>query len=234
MSCFNPLVMLSTFTIELILFVFLLVKTSKKDTKTLLALSMLLLLAAFQGSEYVLCKTTGNDEMWAQIGFVIITLLPPLGIHLVSAISGVKSLWSKVLIPLAYINGFVWSAIFGLGIQSFDDFGCADNYAIFNLSDNYAGHYQAYYYGWLFAGLFLASWLAKKAKKKDERSRLSWLMIGYLSFIIPTIVFQYAKPHISDAVPSVMCGFALLFAFILVFKIIKPGKQKKRKKRSRK
>ncbi|MDQ3159056.1 MAG: hypothetical protein M3P98_02900, partial [bacterium] len=60
MSCFNPLVMLSTFTIELIFFVFLLVKTSKKDTKTLLALSMLLLLAAFQGSEYVLCKTTGN------------------------------------------------------------------------------------------------------------------------------------------------------------------------------
>ena len=48
---------------------------------------------------------------------------------------------------------------------------------------------------------------------------MKWFIIGYLSFILPLTLVYILIPTSRVAVASIMCGFAVIFAFILTFKI---------------
>jgi len=56
-----------------------------------LAVTMLFSLGAFQLSEYMICGGLGWTHIdWVRFGYVAITLLPALGIHMISSIAGKK------------------------------------------------------------------------------------------------------------------------------------------------
>src|SRR3990167_6134034 len=96
--CFSPEVMVVTFIVEISLAVYVFWRYKLKGTVRLCIIT-LLALATFQLSEYFIC--VGNPAhgiIWAHAGFVAITLLPALGIHLVAAEAGRKNL----LVPGGY------------------------------------------------------------------------------------------------------------------------------------
>jgi membrane protein YdbS with pleckstrin-like domain len=93
------------------------------------------------------------------------------------------------------------------------------------MGTNVGGSYGLYYYGWLAAGIFLgARWSnqlldqGKTARRQLETVRA--LIIGYLVFLVPTAISNTVKPESREAIPSVMCGFAVIFALILTLYIL--------------
>jgi fatty acid desaturase len=62
--------------------------------------------------------------------------------------------------------------------------------------------------------------LKESPKNKILRRVLFWFVVGYLSFILPlTLVYIFIAGS-RGAIASIMCGFAIIFAIILAFKIL--------------
>lgn len=212
--CFSPPVMIATCIIETLLFVVTLVRY-KLSAVTRLSLAMLFFLALFQLSEYFVCGGIGiNAAAWSRVGYVAITTLPPLGLHLVSNIARVKQRWHIVV---GYLLGAMWIVLFGFSEAAFTGHQCAGNYIIFQLRSGIGGWYFLYYYALLFIGIGLATWIAaRRSTKRVVRQALHGMVIGYLVFLVPTTVVNTINPSTMDGIPSIMCGFAVLFALILV------------------
>jgi len=111
MFCFSPPIMLATFFIEMILAA-VVVWRYKLNPVGRLVVALLVLLAVFQMAEYMVCQAVGLEPLaWSRIGYVAITLLPPLGIHLAYELAGSKK--RPLLIP-AYVTAGMFVVFFAL------------------------------------------------------------------------------------------------------------------------
>lgn len=208
--------MLATFVVESGLLLWTLFRY-KMTPAIRLASFMLFFLALFQLAEYNVCGGIGvSAEVWSRVGFVAITALPPLGLHFGHVIAG-KRLGA---IPvLAYATGIVWIAVFSVSEWAFSGHVCAGNYVIFQLRSDVSLLYSLYYYSWLFVAVWLNLLWARKASPKT-RGALTAFSVGYLAFLLPTTVLNALYPSTIAGIPSIMCGFAVLFALILVFVVL--------------
>ena len=213
--CFSPFVMAMTFIIEL--FLVLLVLLRHRRTKVVkLSVTVLLALAAFQLAEYGVCEDLGlSGTTWATFGFAAITLLPVLGLHLVYVIA--KKLNKRVL-TIAYASAAVWVGLFLFG-GIMESTVCNGNYVIFNLTEGFGGSYFIYYYFWLLVGTFVAVYHAMSSPVHTKRALLSHT-IGYAMFIIPATFIWIRYEGAAQGLPSIMCGFAVLYAILLALVVV--------------
>ena len=152
--CFSPPVMIATFVIEMSLMVASFVRY-KMTTALRLTMSILFFLALFQLSEYFVCGGLGiQAASWSRIGYIAITMLPPLGLHLVAHIGDLKRRWP---VAAAYVVAACWIVLFGFSELAFRGHLCAGNYVIFQLYAGIGGWYFVYYYALLFTSIFMAS-----------------------------------------------------------------------------
>lgn len=222
LNCFSPPVMLATFAVETLMAIYVLVRY-RMDAVTRLIAASLLMLGLFQLSEYYDCTGLGITAAdWSRIGYVAITTLPPLGLHLLHRLNN-KS--SHVLVPAAYLTmaGFIGFFLFGRHI--FQGYECTGNYVIFQLNLHPAWAYGTYYYGWLFTAIVLGvRWAGRLQADGQKQLRhlqtTRGLVIGYLVFLVPTALANTVHPATRQGIPSIMCGFAVLFAFILAFYVL--------------
>jgi hypothetical protein len=216
LHCFSPPVMIATFGIEVVLatIVFLRYHVTRFGK---IAGFVLLLLATFQFAEYRICTSTGDIPLlWSRIGFVAITLLPLAGVYLVSLVSH-KPHFLKL--GYATATGFVVYFIFVP--KSITGAICGGNYVIFNTSNDLYRLYGFYYLGFLLLGIWESvEKIASLKRRTTAKKVLQWLIVGYLSFMGPMGLVYIFEPTARNAVASIMCGFALAFAFILTFKIV--------------
>jgi hypothetical protein len=215
--CFSPPVMIATFIIEIVLFVWAGVRYKASLTRRL-AMAMLLFLAMFQLAEFFVCGGLGVDAAtWSRLGYVAITTLPPLGLHLIATIAGYKP---RAPIVAAYVLGLAWIAVFGFSEGAFTGHQCAGNYVIFQLRSGVGGWYFVYYYALLFAGMALAASAAARTRRKKTRQALHGMIAGYLVFLVPTTIVNTLNPATLEGIPSIMCGFAVLYALTLFFYVL--------------
>jgi hypothetical protein len=208
--------MLATFITESVLLVYTLVRYRLTPISRVVAAS-LFFLAFFQLCEYNVCGRFGVEAaIWSRMGYVAITMLPPLGVHFVQLIAKRGWRWIKWA---AYTNALVWAGVFGISERAFSGHVCAGNYVIFQLTPFASWAYGVYYYSWLLAGIIMAVYFAYRAKK-HIREALILQTVGYLIFLVPTSVVAYLTPATRSGIPSIMCGFAVLYAFIMVFGIL--------------
>lgn len=187
------------------------------NTVVRLGIATLGLLALFQLSEFTVCGATHwSAALWSRIGYVAITLLPPVGIHLIRTLSGRGSPW---IVRFAYLTGIAFAVIFGLHPSAFQDHICAGNYAIFQLAPKLGGIYFGYYYTWLIFGICQALLFAATAKIYTRKALL-YQVFGWLSFLLPTGIVNAMNPQTIVGIPSVMCGFAVIYAIVLTFGIL--------------
>ncbi len=228
--CFSPPVMIATFLIEIIFAVYLLFRY-KLTSVSRVAITLLVGLAVFQFAEYNVCEGAWElDSLtWARIGYVAITVLPPLGIHLITRISGKSNLW---LVGGAYASGAIFAFIFMFVGQGMLGEQCLGNYVIFKIAPWAVWPYAFYYYGWLLVGTAYSIWLAQSAKK-NVRVALYALAAGYSVLLIPTTTVNLLDSATISGIPSIMCGFAVVLAFIITLKVVPAyyGKDKKRGKK---
>lgn len=217
-ACFSPPIMLATFVIEIGLASYLLY--SRKLNKTvLLAILLLVSLATFQLSEYGICEDVGfSATNWGRLGFSSITLLPPLGLHLVYKLSRKKS---RVLVTLSYALALVWVMLFSFG-GIMERAVCEGNYVIFHISDPAEFIYYVYYNLFIAIAVVKGWSFYKSMTAKRTKTALAFLLLGYMSFIVPSIIvrliFDFNDAH-NSALPSIMCGFAVILAVITALKV---------------
>ncbi len=213
--CFSPPVMLATFLIEFALLFYVLWRYKLTPLTRTIAV-FIGCLGIFQLAEYMICGGLGlGGNVWARIGYVSITLLPALGIHILALLAGVKA---KKLLTAAYGSAFLFAGYFAFGPSAVGLEQCAPNYAVFALGGIDTLLYAAFYYGWLLAAVGLAAHWAKQKPKKA--AALRWMAIGYASFILPTTVANIIDPATIAGIPSIMCGFAILIAIIIVWRVL--------------
>lgn len=209
--------MLATFFIEIALAMYVVAKYYMTTITRLITIA-LGALAVFQLSEYFVCGGMGADAVtWSRIGFIAITALPIVGLHLLYSISGRKS---RKLVIAGYATMAVFMSYFLLAPNAFSGQICTGNYVIYQIGSAAALYYQAYYYGWLLVAMLLGyKSLTNSNNDKKIRQQIGGLIAGYLVFLVPTGIANTIKPETRAGIPSIMCGFAVLFAFILVFYI---------------
>lgn len=214
-----------TFAVEVIMAVYVLWRYKLNAVSRLAAL-ILLFLATFQLAEFMVC--TGNASMtmwWTRVGYIAITALPPLGLHLAYELAKAERrtwLWP------AYDTAMAFAAYFLLAGHAFSGQACLGNYVIFELAPWASGLYAVYYYGWLAIGVILAAHFIRSIRIRRIRLALSGLIVGYGVFIVPTVAVNLIAPDTTRGIPSIMCGFAVLFAFILVGWVLPVVAHKKR------
>lgn len=209
--------MLATFLIEFG-FAFYTLWRYKMDTVRRLAFVTLISLGTFQLAEYMICGGLGwTHVQWARIGYAAITLLPALGIHMVVALAGKKM---TALVVTAYASCAAFLAFYVFSAGSMIGQECSANYAVFHTYSSISWLFGAYYYGWLFIGTILAVKFSQELPKRKKA--LMGMAIGYMTFILPTTFFNLVDPTTVAAIPSIMCGFAVLFALALVSRVL-PG-----------
>lgn len=209
--------MIATCVIETTLLIYILVRHRLTPLGRLVG-TTLALLAIFQLCEFNVCTNGGpSAAAWSRVGFAAITMLPPLGLHLIRMISGRRV--PRLLVALGYVSGLTFAAVLGLGVGVFHSHVCAGNYAIFQLRPPLGGIYFGYYYGWLIIGIGLSLWLSTTAVRR-VREALVLQAVGYLTLLLPTGIVNDLNPKTISGIPSIMCGFAILYALILVFAIM--------------
>ncbi|MFI5240672.1 MAG: hypothetical protein ACHQUB_03110 [Candidatus Saccharimonadia bacterium] len=211
--CFSPPIMLATILIETVLAVYALIRYRYSSMLGLI-FATLILLALFQLAEYQTCG--GAGLVWSRLGYIAITLLPPLGLHLIAKIAAKPYRLLKIVGDTAaglFIIGF------GFGSTFLNAPICAGNYVVFSLHSPFSAWYGYYYIGLL---LFTIGIAIKEATETTGHTKnaLYWVSVGYLIFLIPTGVVNAINPATVAAIPSIMCGFAVLYALILVGKIL--------------
>lgn len=217
-NCFSPPVMLATFIIEIVLAAYAIWRY-KLDIVSRLATAMLVSLAVFQLSEYFVCGGVGmTAEHWSRLGYACITMLPPLGLHLMHVLAGKRQ---RGMVYAAYATAVGFIAFFLLYADAFTGYQCTGNYVIFQLAVGSGSTYGLYYYGWLSAALILGyRWSKPVQVLRQQRQAIRALAVGYLVFLIPTAIANTVKPETRLGIPSIMCGFAVIFALILALYIL--------------
>jgi len=188
-----------------------------------LIVAALIGLATFQLAEYFVCTGYGlHAEQWSRVGFVAITTLPPLGLHILHVISNKPS---RKLVNIAYASMVGFMVFFLTYPTSFIGHQCTGNYVIFQIGYRMGGFYAVYYYGWLLIAIGLGIRWANQLRNKEKTSSrrlesIRALIIGYLVFLLPTGIANTVKPATRQGIPSIMCGFAIIFALIIALYIL--------------
>lgn len=208
--------MIATFVVEMILGVYALLRY-RATMVGCLGISILVALAGFQLSEYQVC-TGGNVELWARVGFASVTFLPVLGLHIIALLTK-----KKQALILAYFFALGFVATFIILPTSVTGATCSSNYIVFHTAASGWWTYPVFYFGMLLLGIWYSVQVIARTTReqytKKERA-LAWMLAGYLSFMVPMAFVYIYYPEARHAVPSVMCGFAVIFAFMLTFKVL--------------
>lgn len=204
--------MIATFFLEIFLLLYTLTYRKLGSIATRLGAVILLCLAIFQLAEFGVCESLGlSSSVWAKIGFSAITILPAVGVHLVLTLANASK---RLLLPVVYSLMIGWIAVFNIG-ETVHSYQCGGNYLIFNITSPLGGYYALYYYLLITLGVFLSLYYAWKTKKTNIRYALLSMTVGYLVFSIPTAFITMVYQDTARAIPSIMCGFAVLFAILL-------------------
>lgn len=208
--------MIATFAIEITLACYT-VWRYKLTALTRLVVAALVALGTFQFAEYFVCQQIGPGMNWSRLGYVAITTLPPLGLHILYVLAHRPG---RKLVAFAYTTMVGFAAYFLLYHAAFRGYACTGNYVIFQLGSWPARAYGVYYYGWLVTALALGlRWsgvFTKPTKLQRKRMQcIQALMVGYLAFMLPVALANSVDPSTRAGIPSIMCGFAVVFALIL-------------------
>jgi hypothetical protein len=169
------------------------------------------------------CTGAGSVAVpWSRVGFVAITLLPPLGLHLTHVLAARPK---RRLVYASYLTMAGFVAFFLLAPGIFTGHKCNGNYVIFQFSANVTGAYSVYYFGWLAAGIGLGCHWANQLKARGAKAyrrlqSVRGIVAGYLVFLVPSGLSMTIRPDSRRAVPSVLCGFAVFLALIVALYIL--------------
>lgn len=223
--CFSPPVMISTFFIEIALALWALWRYKHTRVVKLIAV-LLVCLAFFQLAEYNICEEVFGlaGITWARLGYVAITALPALGIHVLTLIAEKKA---PLLVAGSYTAMTAFMTYFLFSTSGLTASTCGGNYVIFETNNTATSWYSLYYYGLELLALMSAWWFGRSTKNQRKKQALYGLTAAYLLLTVPVATVNVINPELIHAVPSIMCGFAVFLALTVALYVLPRTAQKR-------
>ncbi len=206
--------MIATILIEIGMAGWVLTRYSLNQPRRII-LAILIGLAGFQIAEYGVCTGAEGTLIWSRLGYVLITLLPALGLHLISTLNQNQG---KLFVWITYAGAIALATTLAFVPSTLNQAVCTGNYTIFKLSEPFRTMWVNYYSGAVLLGIILSTVSASFALPSRRRP-LKWLALGYAGFILPTLIIYHLLPQSRAGIPSIMCGFAVILAIILGLKV---------------
>lgn len=214
---YNPLLSLATAGLEVTAAVWALRGPGRRSIVQPCS-AILIFLAAYQIVEAIFCSSNAAAEFafLPRLAFMVVAWLPPMGLLLVARLYPARN------------QGLHWFArgmfLFCLGlvlaIALNPEFVSASVCLIvFARYSNPTPLYQTYgifYQSGLMSMLLISAHGVTICDERHTRLLLGQVLLGSIAFIVPALVTVAVIPVAEDALPSIMCHFALLLAFFLV------------------
>lgn len=193
-------------------FLFFIILKNRRHPQFVWIVLLMIFLQVYQLMEFLMCIGV-DPNIIGRLGLVSITFLPPLGVLLSSHVTNLKHWinWSGILcgIGLSIYYLIVPNAF---NLQTCNPFYAVYTYPLGNL-------YGIFYFGfiaWAFL-LIIIGWIVNgKSHKKELNKKAIFVLIGYISFLLPMAITVVINFSTSLAVPSIMCKYAILLAITLL------------------
>jgi hypothetical protein len=101
----------------------------------------------------------------------------------------------------------------------FDSYQCTGNYVIFQIGQNLTMVYGVYYFGLIAQSILTGVYFIRSKESDINKLAVKWFVAGYFFFIVPVAFLNVLHPNTGQAIPSILCGFAVTLALVLVAKI---------------
>ena len=177
--------------------------------------AILLLLAAYQIAEVVICADVTAAGFTPRLAFVIVTWLPPLGLLLIALLSCPRSrtvTGSAYGMLAAAAGTVVWIVV----DRSFASASvCNAVYARYTHAMPRFLVYASFYWLGLLGMIAFSGAGAMRCRDPCRRHQLLTVFVGTAAFVALALATSWAVPPARGALPSIMCHYALLFAFAL-------------------
>ena len=177
--------------------------------------AILLLLAAYQLVEVLVCSRAPVVGFMPQMAFIVVTWLPPLGLLLIALLSPSQA-------PVNYaVSYFMLAVALSIVIWiAFDDRFVSDSvcnivYAKYSSPLPRFRIYAWFYWLGLFGMIALSALGMKNSDDRRQQRLLKYVLMGSLGFIVPAVIVNRFVAPAQGALPSVMCHFALILAVFL-------------------
>jgi len=177
--------------------------------------SILIILAIYQILEVIVCEVYQGNMFFSRLALLMVTWLPPTGLLLIAYLypaTNKKTLrYSQLMFAFAFMI-VVWIL---LDKEFVLDSVCTIIFARYvNPIPRYM-IYGGFYQIGLFSMLFLSILGIMKCENDNQQRLLGQVLLGSLFFIYPAMITVIAIPSTTGALPSIMCHYALLFAFFI-------------------
>lgn len=175
---------------------------------------LMILLMVYQLMEFLICAGV-NENIIGRVAFVSITLLPPAGHYLANQL-----LQSKIRDHLvSFVLGIGFSFYFAVLPDSIALVDCNPFYAVYNYPQQTL--YSIYYY------LILLYAIGKVILDvlRNGNSQQSLLLLGYFGFLLPMAVTLVFNQAFTNAIPSIMCKYAIVLAIVLTVLAVNGAKK---------
>ncbi len=213
---YNPILSIATATLEVGAAVWALRGPGRRPIVYTVS-SILFFLAGYQIIEAIFC--TGSPVTLAflpRLAFMMVAWLPPTGLLLVARLYPTKT---RTVYYFAYAM-FIFCAALVASIAVDKAFVTASVCEIvFARYINPTPLYRTYgifYQSGLMGMLLLPAYGVTICKDDHQRLLLGQVLLGSIAFIFPALVTVAVIPIANNALPSVMCHFALLLALFLI------------------
>lgn len=197
-----------SFIINLLIF-------AKKNPLNKLVIGMIFILFCYQFLEFLICFVGLQNQIVIYLAFLVISLLPPLGLYTVLLYTEKLGKHHKlVFIPALF---FIIYYLFVL-----------DQFAVTKCTVLYASYhyplgqfYATFYYLPILGSMIILNkkWGAEEDPKKKAQTRL--FFFGYLFTFLPSMIFALLLPTFITAVESLLCKMAFIFATFLTLFVMK-------------
>lgn len=179
------------------------------------ASALLLLLAAYQIAEVAICANVTAAGFTPRLAFVIVTWLPALGLLLIAQLLRPRSraFTASAYAMLAAAAGIVVWIVVDRSFASASV--CNAVYARYTHAMPRFLVYSWFY--WLgLLGMVVSSGCGAMACRDPRRQRqLVAVFVGTVAFVALGVLTSRFVPPARGALPSIMCHYAVLFAFAL-------------------
>jgi hypothetical protein len=180
--------------------------------------AILLFLAGYQIIEAVLC--TGliqtPPEFLSRLAFMTVAWLPPTGLLLVAQLYPARTRHVHHYAYAMYIFCAVLVGWIAVQENFVSQSVCLVVFARYTHPTTLYQAYGIFYQTGLMGMLALSAYGVTICDDRRQRLLLGQVLLGSLAFIFPSLVTVAVIPVAQDALPSIMCHFALLLALFLV------------------
>ena len=177
--------------------------------------AILLLLAAYQILEVVICTVPHSSIFFSRLAFIVITWLPPAGILLILLLFPIKTK------TIYWFTGLMFTLALLISIWLLIDKNFVTKSVCTVIFARYSNPmpqfiiYGGFYHLGMLGMLFLSAYGVMICKDHKPRLLLGQILLGSLAFILPSLITVIAVPYTRGALPSIMCHYALLLAIFI-------------------